>query len=342
VGIGVDFMTRQVVGGGSVMAQEQESTLEVAGRLLATTEEAVMARSSMGEFIDALPVGEAQRAVFRSRLQGSFGSDLHSIGLRMMVERSSPLRVGDGGTRRDDRYFRLADGNQSLATAMAARLPDVRLGHAVEEVGHGATPCTVGGRADSGSFEVAGDAVVVAVPVKLAAELDFRPPLPEDIGAAISIVPMGTAAKLAVGTAQPPSLRAIQDVQMPYWCWTGEGGDGRVRRALTAFCGSVESQRNLKTDSRDPGTWLGRMASANPDLDLVGDPLMVDWSQDEWSRGCYSAFDNPALDAISLLSEPVGRVFFAGEHTARDSGTMEGALASGIRAAGQVEGNVYR
>ena len=172
--------------------------------------------------------------------------------------------------------------------------------------------------------------------VQLNFRLDFHPPLPDEVAGALARVPMGTAAKLAVGTKEPPPLRAIQDVEMPYWCWTGNGGDGNVRRAVTAFCGSVQSRRNLATDSSDPSTWLERLRSANPDLEFVGDPLMVDWSRDEWARGCYSAFDNPATDVIPVLSQPVGRLFFAGEHTTDESGTMEGALVSGRHAAEQV------
>jgi monoamine oxidase len=39
----------------------------------------------------------------------------------------------------------------------------------------------------------------------------------------------------------------------------------------------------------------------------------------------------------SPLSEPVGRILFAGEHTSPDwSGTIEGALRSGERAAADV------
>ena len=73
-----------------------------------------------------------------------------------------------------------------------------------------------------------------------------------------------------------------------------------------------------------------------PDLSFVNDPIMVDWSQDEWARGCYSAFDNRATDLIPFLAQPVGRIFFAGEHTAVASATMEGALASGLQAARQI------
>ncbi|MCP5101503.1 MAG: FAD-dependent oxidoreductase [Chloroflexi bacterium] len=63
---------------------------------------------------------------------------------------------------------------------------------------------------------------------------------------------------------------------------------------------------------------------------------MVDWSQDDLARGCYSAFDNPATDIIPQLAKPIGRLFFASEYTDQDSATMEGALASGLRAAREV------
>ena len=219
---------------------------------------------------------------------------------------------------------------------MAAPLHDVRMNHGVTAVRHDDTGIAVSVRSDDGDSEVVADAVVIAVPVSLVLEIDFDPALPSDVVDAISTVPMRIASKLAVGTADRPPLRAIQDVEMPYWCWTGRGDEGEVRRAVTAFCGSPQAQQNLATDSGDPTTWLAKIQSANPDLEFVGEPLLVDWSEDVWARGCYSAFDNPAADVIPVLSKPVGRIFFAGEHTNRESATMEGALASGLRAADQV------
>ena len=301
--VGVDFMTRDVVGGVGVSAEDQRATVEVAGRVLAEMDAAVVARSSMGEFIEALPVTEAQRAVFRSRLQGSFGRDLGAISLRMMAERASPLRVNEPTEGNDGLYYRLAGGNQSLAIAMADRLGDVRLAHAVHTVEHDLPGTKISGTSGFNPFEVVGDAVVVAVPVKLVLDLSFQPPLPDDIARALSIVRMGTAAKLALATKEPPPLRAIQDVDVPYWCWTGKGGDGDVRPAVTAFCGSVQPQRRLATISGDPSTWLEELAKANPDVEFVDDALMFDWSQDEWARGCYSAFDNAATDVIPVLSK---------------------------------------
>jgi monoamine oxidase len=327
VQLGVDFKIRNVVNGAAVSPSEQRAATRIAVNTLAAMDKAAIARSTVGEFLDDLPLSEPQRALLRGRLQGSYGSDLHDIALRM---------VGDYSLGESSDYYRVATGNQSLAETMAAQLPDVRLEHVVSAVTYHQNGASIKGKAATSPFDVEVDAVILAIPVKLLTELEFNPVLPQAVAEAISSVSMGIAAKLVIGTQNPPPHRAIQDVEMPYWCWTGNGEKGLPRSAVTAFCGSKQAQQNLATNSNDPSIWFNKLRSAMPDLDFVNDPIMVDWSQDEWARGCYSAFDNRATDLIPLLSQPVGRVFFAGEHTAIESATMEGALASGLHAAGQV------
>jgi monoamine oxidase len=334
--VGVDFLIREAVNGAEVSSEDQQRVIQIAADTLAAIDKGTVAQSTLGEFVENLPIGEPERTLLRTRMQGSFGTDLRNIALRMLSFRTSPLRGNGSNADGDYAYFRASEGNQSLAEAMAAQLPDVHLGHIVTTIAHHQTGVTISGQAGDDPFEIEADAVIIAVPVKLLAELEFSPALPTALAEAFSSVPMGTAAKLAIGTENPPSLRAIQDVEMPYWCWTGRGKDGVVRRAVTAFCGSKQAQQNLATNSNDPSTWFGKLQSANRDLEFVDGPIMVDWSQDEWARGCYSAFDNTATDMIPLLSQPVGRLFFAGEHTAERSATMDGALSSGLRAAQQV------
>ncbi len=327
VQIGVDFKIRSVVNGAAVSPADQRAATRIATNALATMDETSLARSTIAEFLDNLPLSEPQRAVLWRRLQGSYGADLNEIALRMTGEYSL-------GENRD--YYRFTTGNQSLAEAMAAQLPAVRLGHAVSTITYYQTGVSIKGKKPTDAFEIEADAVILAVPVKILTELVFDPALPQAVAEAIASVPMGVAAKLMVGTQKPPPLRAIQDVEMPYWGWTGNGEKGSPRSAATAFCGSTEAQQNLATNSHDPSIWFSKLRSAMPEVDFLNDPNMVDWSQDEWTGGCYSAFDNKATDLIPLLTQPVGRIFFAGEHTAEESATMEGALTSGFRAARQV------
>ena len=63
-----------------------------------------------------------------------------------------------------------------------------------------------------------------------------------------------------------------------------------------------------------------------------------DWSQDRNIRGAYSYVGVGGVDAPPVLARAIaGTLFFAGEATdPESSGTVEGALASGKRAARQV------
>jgi monoamine oxidase len=63
----------------------------------------------------------------------------------------------------------------------------------------------------------------------------------------------------------------------------------------------------------------------------------VDWDADPASRGAYSHFAPGELTAFApWLARPEGRIHFAGEHTDPWQATMNGALASGVRAAREV------
>jgi len=66
---------------------------------------------------------------------------------------------------------------------------------------------------------------------------------------------------------------------------------------------------------------------------------MHNWRGDPFSRGSYSYMPVGGLEAPAALAEPVeDTLFFAGEatNTAGHSGTVHGAIASGIRAAQEI------
>ena len=333
VGVGVNFFQRKVIVGAPVSIEEQQAARVLAAKTLAVMHKKDIAAGSIDDFINNLPLSAPQRKYFYSRLQISYGTDLNKVALRMMENNSSAPQTSTQG---DDSYYRVTSGNMSVAQTIADLLEDVRLGHEVRFVEYPEQGVIIRGTSADGPFQLELDGVVFAVPVKILAEIEFVPPLPVPIQNAIASVSMGTAAKITAATRERPTLRAYHDAEMPYWCWTGIGGDGKVRKIVTAFCGSVQPQVKLATNLNQPAVWFEELKSANPDLDFVGDPVMVDWSQDKWARGCYSAFSNQATDHIPHLTKSVGSIFFAGEHTAYRSATMDGAIESGLRAANQV------
>jgi monoamine oxidase len=61
------------------------------------------------------------------------------------------------------------------------------------------------------------------------------------------------------------------------------------------------------------------------------------WQDDPWSGRAWAAPTAAQLARYGTrLQEPEGRIHFAGEHLSDDRGWMQGALASGLRAAGEI------
>jgi monoamine oxidase len=319
---GVDYLRREPRGRAAVPMEALDAFLEAADAHLASEGTA----SSMGAMLDAVPGDDRARAVAKARLQGTFASDLDRVAWRAGWH-AGRLAAEPAVYRRMER------GNGSIADAAAELLPDVRLGIRATSVAER------GGRVEimTGGDAIEADAVVVAVPVRLVTELAFDPPLPPEQREAFDGLPMGVASKLAAPLVGVPERSAIQCADLPFWFWVADGADGRPRSVVTSFAGSELPQEGLATGSGDPTTWLRRIVALAPELRPEGTAVMKVWADDPCSRGAYTAWDHPSLSRRPLFERMHGAVAFAGEHTAGDhSGTMEGALRSGKRAAAQV------
>ena len=317
----VDYLRREPRGEATVSMAELDAFLEAADEHLASVDPA---ERSMGEALDLVPGDDRARAVARARLTGTFASDLFLVAWR-------PGWHAGKLAAEPAVYRRMAQGNRSIADAAARLLPDVRLGTRAIAIRQRARGVEV----DAGDT-ISANVAVVAVPVRLVTELAFDPPLAADQREAFEGLPMGVASKLAVPLDGEPGRCAIQSADLPFWFWVADGADG-TRRVVTSFAGSEIPQGPLGTATGDPSTWIGRIVDLAPGLRPNGKPVMKVWAEDPLARGAYSAWDGASLARRHLFERMHGAVAFAGEHTAGEhSGTMEGALRSGRRAAAQV------
>jgi monoamine oxidase len=304
--IGTDFSIRDAVGLGPIDATEH-------ARVARTVSER-LARLSPDQRRD-LPASQILAGVdgpaadvLRSRLEGSAGRPLGEVAVD---EIDGDFGVGTGD------YSRVAAGNQTLCAAMADRLVDVRLSTPVVSV-------RTGGVGLANGHGLRADAVVVAVPLPIARSLEYT-----DVVEPVEVMrrlAMGSAAKMALETSSVPPIVARQDVDVPIWYWTGRGETGSVRRLIASYAG---------TDSgveRAMRHWAGLVGAAVPEVDVVGEPVTQDWTADRWTLGSYSCLGPGQRDLLEAFERPHGRVVFAGEHT-NGTGTMDGAIASGNRAA---------
>jgi monoamine oxidase len=231
--------------------------------------------------------------------------------------------------------LRVTGGNQRIALRLAERLgPRLRLGSAADRVEWSASGVRV--RAAGGWVEA--DRCVVAVPACVLDAIRFAPPLPEWKAAALGRVSYGHGAKLVVPLRWASGPSSVLSVPDHFWAWTARSTDGRIQPVVSAFAGSQAALDRLGV--RDgPARWIGRLRAVRPDLALErSGAILATWSDDPWSRGAYST-RAPwwRAEDEELLSRPVARLHFAGEHTAGQwAGLMEGALRSGLRVAGEI------
>ena len=248
--------------------------------------------------------------------------------------------------------LRFVGGAQALCQRLAERLPagTVVVDTEVVEIaldrggGGGVTVTTFG--PDSTETALVADAVIVALPPRLASEgITFTPQLPEPLVAVMRATP----------TWMARALKCVAVYDRPFWRRAGLSGlaltlggpllevhDGCTAdesvAALWGFVSADHAVRDLDFDERIQlvFTQLGRLFG--PEATDPEQYVERDWSNDPYTNDVVVSFDEPLPYGHPLLAEPAfdGRLLWAGTETADvGGGHMEGAVRSGRRAAGQ-------
>jgi len=285
---------------------------------------------SVADAIERLDADPAARAAVRARLEMTHATPADRLS-------ASVLEGDEGSSLGDYSSTTVVEGNQAIATALAGGLTDVRLAAPVLEVARegGGVRLTV-----QGTDDVQADRVVVAVPLAVLDAIAFTPALPGDKRAALERAGIGHAAKLFLALGAPAGPSSVMAPAERYWTFTSLGARGLPPRICGAFAGTLEAVERL-VPSGDPSPWVASVRALRPDLAFAEAPaLAATWHDDPWARGAYSAGTLGTLAGDeALLAAPVGPLHWAGEHLAGAyGGYMEGALRSGLRAAGEILG----
>ena len=262
-----------------------------------------------------------------------FASRIQSLTAHPIDDLEAGFLLGVSYLMNNDECRRVAGGNQELARGLATRLgARVHLRTPATAVTHNASGVQVA----TATGQIDADVVVVAVPVPLLRDLTFDPPLPDAVVEALASIRMSVAAKLAVPLHAPVVADAVMSVPGRYWAYTTPCDEVGVR-TVGSWAGSTPVVTALQaTDG--PETWIAAIRELWPELDVdESGAVVTTWLDDPWAQGAYSVLMSRDPDEPSLLTTPVGSIVFAGEHTSPDwSGTIEGALRSGERAAADV------
>jgi monoamine oxidase len=232
-------------------------------------------------------------------------------------------------------------GSDLLPRGIAARLEGrVHLGAAVTAIRRHGEGVRVEYLAGGERKAIHADHAVCAVPLPLLAEIEFDPPLP------------AARQRAARETPHTSVTRIFLQFRRRYWedeGWSGYAATDHLhtvnpaaadpegeRGALEVYLAGPRARAAAALDGEARVAWaLGEVEAVFPGAREhfeVGASRA--WDDDPWSRGAYLWLrPGQLLELVPHHAPPHGRVHFAGDHTTARPGWMEGALASGVRAA---------
>jgi monoamine oxidase len=297
-----------------------------------------LARESVAERL--LRTGAPSWVQSRVRgLRGLFLADPEELATLALVDFFAEFGAPGSG-----RMFRVVDGNDRLATALARKLkrrPELRTVLRGIEQNDREIVASVEG--PDGLATLRADYFVSALPATTAREVRFQPSLPARQQDAITRLRYGAATRLVLQFARrfwnKPGRANAFGTDQPYGAvWDGTEQQ-RGARGILSFLAGGSSSRELRSLLRARGpegvaaelSWLGRPTA------VVASRVFT-WEDDPWARGGYAFFD-PRFDPSlrDWLARPAGRIVFAGEHTSiKWQGYINGAILSGQRAAAEI------
>ncbi|WP_328296806.1 FAD-dependent oxidoreductase [Streptomyces sp. NBC_00435] len=292
--------------------------------------------------------------LIRSLQLQSGGEPAEASALGMIGFLGASSAFGGGGF---DEKYHLTGGNDQLVSGMAAQLPagTVRQGHrlvALRRAGNGSYTCTF----DHGgsTVSVSADHVVLALPFSTLRDVDLS-------GAGLSARKLTAVREQGMGQ----NAKLVTELSAKTWPRLGYNGisntgplgyqtawDGSVALGPTSspallvnFPGGNAARDTLTGAAHGPAPagdvdrFLSQVEHVYPGTSAAytGKAYEDHWSRAPWQRGAYHYYKVGQYTSIAGcegLQE--GRIHFAGEHTDVENSTLNAAVASGERVAGEI------
>jgi monoamine oxidase len=238
---------------------------------------------------------------------------------------------------------KIKGGNDQLPRAFAAKLSDViRYGCAVEHIERGEGRVRITYRRAGMLDHVEAEAVICTIPFGVLRH--------------VAVTPEWTPEKRKVidGLYYGPVVRTTYQVSRRYWEDEGLNGFGTSdknfevwhptygkpgRRGLLQAYFYEDYARRLDELSEGGRVerMIGDMDEVHPGLRQHLETVVTkSWANDPWQKGAYTVYHPGQQQWYPEICKPEGRVWFAGEHASPWPGWMQGAIASGIKAAREV------
>ena len=241
--------------------------------------------------------------------------------------------------------YKIRGGTDLLPRAFAARLANrIHYGAPVVRIEHDPQGVRVIFSRPGAPQVLVADRLICAIPFSVLRHVEVSPPFTPEKQRAVDELPYASA------------VRIYLQVKERYWAKEGLNGFARSdalgevwhptfdqpgpRGILLSFLtGRIRAGRVTEmTESERIDFAVEQMDKIYPGLsNHVEGGTSKAWDEDPWARGCFSYLKpGQVIALVPHLARSEGRIHFAGDHTTRRSGWMQGALESGNRAAREI------
>jgi monoamine oxidase len=297
---------------------------------------AALDRRSVADLLDELRIEGDARALVERELRDGYTVEADRLSLLYHASLTKLYEpVPDSWTE----AYRIDGGNERLLEALIEEIDTkVDLEAPVTRIEHGAERVHV---AVDGVREVNADYCIVTAPLRLVAEIDFRPGLPRALAEAADQLQYGAATKTPLQyrrrfwVTEGHDGDAITDLGIGT-TWDATAAQAGRPGILMSFASGDDGRRFARlSDSQRIAAATRQIAEVFPKAqDRIEAGATLAWSEDRYARGSYAAYAPGQVTRFwRALRRPLGRLYFAGEHCDAYTGYMEGAVRSGRRAA---------
>ena len=239
--------------------------------------------------------------------------------------------------------FTVRGGSDRLPLALAARLTDrIQYGSPVVRIEQDATAVRAVVETGGVHRTLSADYLICTVPFPVLRSIEIVPPLPVEKQRAIAELQLTSVSWIFLQTRtrfwESQGLSGVVLTDRPWSVFTRPPDPASHRGILESYSAGVEARRIAKIRESPLLPAVREAAAIFPELpDQFEGGAAKLWDEDEWARGAYTWFKPGQMHSLlPLIGRSEGRLLFAGEHASDHPGWMQGALASGVRAAWEV------
>ncbi len=277
------------------------------------------------------------------RQQGASDDAIHYMVLGFEDDAALDF-MRDANSHHTASLAKIKGGNDQLPRAFAARLSEqIRYGCAVEHIQHDPNAVHITYSQSGLQDHIDADAVVCTIPFGVLRQIAVTPEWSPAKRHAIDTLVYGAVVRTTFQVNsrywQADGLNGFGTSDKDFEVWHPTYGKPGKRGLLQAYAYESYAQGlDQLSEAQQMEQVIADMDQVHPGLRPHLETVVVkSWANDPWQRGAYVVYHPGQQNLYADICRREGRIWFAGEHASPWPGWMQGAIASGTKAAHEIE-----